>query len=179
MASELNYDALVRLVKSNKDITQAEAARRLGLSVGQIPMIKFCQAQVAVGVYSKIPGTAAAVKKARDSEGNRWELIAARTGKSVAAVKDLYPGDASSSYTGRGRNFNGVSSGSRKKTSSTSSARKTAATGSRKTASTGSRKTASTGTGRKKTASASSARKRGSVVRNRGGRPSARGANPS
>jgi hypothetical protein len=102
MASELDFDRLVKLLKRDGDIGQAEAARELGITIGQLGMVKFCQAQVEAGVYGKAPGTAASVKKLRDGEGNRWELIAARTGKSVAAVKELYPGDASKRLTGNG-----------------------------------------------------------------------------
>lgn len=113
MASELNYDKLVKLVKSDKDITQGQAAQKLGLSIGQVPMMKFCAAQVAAGTYQKAPATGPSIKKLRDSEGNRWELIAARTGLGVAAVKTKYEeagGNVSSSYTGRGRNFSGTAS---------------------------------------------------------------------
>src|SRR4051812_12728027 len=102
MASELNYDKLVKLVKGNNDITQAGAAEALGLSIGQVSMLKFCQAQGEAKVYDKAPSTNASIKKLRDSEGNRWELIAARTGLSVAAVKTKYEeggGNAAKSYT--------------------------------------------------------------------------------
>lgn len=105
MASELNYDKLVKLVKGDKDITQGQAAQKLGLSIGQVSMLKFCQAQVEAGKFQKAPATAASVKKLRDNEGNRWELIAARTGLSPAAVKAKYEeagGDAKA-YVGRGR----------------------------------------------------------------------------
>lgn len=105
MASELNYDKLVKLVKGDKGITQGQAAQKLGLSIGQVPMLKFNGAQVAAGVYQKAPATGPSIKKLRDSEGNRWELIAARTGLGVAAVKAKYEeagGDAKA-YVGRGR----------------------------------------------------------------------------
>src|SRR3954463_16322066 len=150
MASELDYDKLVKLVKSDNDITQGKAAERLGLSIGQIPMLKFCQAKVEAGAGSKAPGTEASIKKLR-ANGDRYEMIAAKTGKSVAAVKEVLGPNAG--YVGRGRNFNGASgSGTSRKGSSS----KTTSTGSRKTTSTGTsrKKTSSTGSARKKTASA-------------------------
>lgn len=168
MASELDYDKLVKLVKSDNDITQGKAAERLGLSIGQIPMLKFCLAKVEAGVVSKAPGTDASIKRLRQG-GARFELIAAQTGKSVAAVKAVLGDDAG--YVGRGRDHsNGASSGTSRKGSS-----KTTSTGSRKTTSTGTsrKKTSSTGTARKKTASA-----RGNVVRNTR-RSGGRATNPS
>lgn len=83
----LNYDKLVGFLKKNPDASQKAAADSQGLTIGQVSMLKFCEAKVEAGIVSKIPGTAASIKKARQ-DGDRWELIAARTGKSVAAVRD-------------------------------------------------------------------------------------------
>jgi hypothetical protein len=100
----INFDKLVKLVKGGA--TQSKAADALGVTVGQLGMMKFCQAQVAAGVYSKAPATGPSVKKLRDNEGNRWELIAARIGSTVGNVKNLYEdagGDLSKTYVGRGQ----------------------------------------------------------------------------
>lgn len=158
--AELNYDKLVKLVKGDKDITQSQAAQKLGLSIGQVSMLKFCQAQVEAGAYDKAPSTAASVKKLRDSEGNRWELIAARTGLSVAAVKGKYEeagGNAANSYTGRGRNH--AASGT---TSKRSTAKRSGAAASK--SGTAKRSGAKSGTAKRTTAKRSTA-KRGAVVR--------------
>jgi cyanate lyase len=118
MASELDYNKLVALVKKDNDITQAQAAVKLGLSVGQVSMLKFQQAKVEAGVLAKIPGTTKAIKEARDKKGLRWEAIAAATGLSPAGVKAKYEeggGNAADSYTGRGRNFAASGNGSARK----------------------------------------------------------------
>lgn len=124
--TSLDYDKLVKLVKQDNEITQGAAAQKLGLSIGQVSMLAFCQAKVEAGAATKAPGTPASIKKLRDNEGNRWELIAARTGLSVAAVKAKYEeagGDAKASYTGRGRDHAGNGNGNG--SSSSSSARRT------------------------------------------------------
>jgi hypothetical protein len=115
--AEVNFAKLVKLVKSGNN--QAEAARQLGVTTGQLSMLIFSQAQVEAGVWGKIPATAASVKKARDGDSNRWELIAARTGESVARVKALYKesgGDPNKSYTGRGAMPGGAKKSPGKKT---------------------------------------------------------------
>lgn len=110
--SSLDYDKLVKLVKQNNEITQGEAAQKLGIPIGQVSMLAFCQAKVEAGAVQKAPATQASVKKLR-GEGDRWELIAARTGLSVAAVKaHAENAGVLNTYTGRGRNFNGASGGS-------------------------------------------------------------------
>lgn len=86
MAS-FSMQKLVALLKK-KDIGHSEAARELGLTVGQISSLAFSQALVEAGRVSKAPSTDASVKKLR-ADGNRFELIAARTGKSVAEVKNI------------------------------------------------------------------------------------------
>jgi hypothetical protein len=98
----LNYSKLVQLAK--KGMGHSAAAKELGLTTGQISSLVFSQALVESGQVPKAPGTAASIRKLKDSEGNRWELIAARTGKSVAEVKELYEqggGDLSSHTRGR------------------------------------------------------------------------------
>jgi hypothetical protein len=106
MATELNYDKLVKDLKKDPDLTQSQAADNQGLTIGQVSMMKFCQAQVEAGIWDEIPATTKAVKAARN-EGNRWELIAARADVSRAKVIDLFGGQdaAKDSYVGKGRNF--------------------------------------------------------------------------
>lgn len=107
--AEVNEARLLKAVKGGA--THSEAADQLGLTLSQLPMIKYCRAQVEAKLFSTIPATAASVKKAR-KEGNRWELIAARAGISVAKTKDLFGGEdaAKADYIGRGRNFSGSKS---------------------------------------------------------------------
>jgi hypothetical protein len=96
-------DKLVKLVKSGIT-SHSAAAEELGVPVSAITSLMFSRALVDGGEYSEIAATSAAVKRARDVEQNRWELIAARTGESVGAVKELYGGDeAASSSTISGR----------------------------------------------------------------------------
>lgn len=111
----VNEAKLLKSAKAGK--THSQAAADQGLTIGQLPMIQFCRAQVESGQFGKIPATKASVQKAR-KEGNRWELIAARSGLSVAKVKDLFGGEdaAKKSYTGRGRNFSGSKSPAKNKT---------------------------------------------------------------
>jgi hypothetical protein len=118
----VNEAKLDKLVKGGK--SHSETAAGLGLTIGQLPMIQYTRAQVRTGQFSKIPATAASVKKARN-EGNRWELIAARADISVAKVKDLFGGEsaAQKSYTGRGRNFSGSKPSGKKAGSAANKAR--------------------------------------------------------
>jgi hypothetical protein len=111
--AEVSEAKLDKAVKSGK--SHSATADALGLTIGQLPMLTYHRSRVRVGLEKKAPATAQSVKKLRDSEGNRWELIAARTGQSVAAVKNLYPGDPADSYTGRGRNFSGNASSAKPK----------------------------------------------------------------
>lgn len=135
MAGSYDHDKVVKFIKANSEIKQSEVAQKLGITIGQVPMLSFNKAQVEAGVYSKAPGTEASVKRLRN-EGNRWELIAARTGLSVAAVKaHAESAGVLDSYTGRGRNHSGSTSGrkaSTKKTSAKSSTKKTSAKSSTK-----------------------------------------------
>jgi hypothetical protein len=108
----LNYDKLVKFLKTNDEATQKEAADNQGLTIGQLSMMTFCKAKLDAGVVDKIPGTGASIKKAR-AGGDRWELIAVRSGKGVAEVKSLYEeaGGDVTEYVGRGRNFGATPSG--------------------------------------------------------------------
>lgn len=112
------YDKLVTLLKKNGELTQQAAADKLGVSLGQVNMLAFCKAKVAAGVVSKAPATVQSVKKLRNQDGDRWEMIAARTGLSVAKVKDLFGGEdaAAKSSVGRGRPAGSKTSGSKTKT---------------------------------------------------------------
>lgn len=88
---------LAKDVKAGKN--QSECAKNLGVTPGQLGMLPFCKAQVAAGIFTKAPATEASFKKLREA-GNRWELIAARTGATVGAIKAAV-GDGT--YIGRGR----------------------------------------------------------------------------
>lgn len=162
MASELNFDKLVRDLRKNPDMTQSEAADSQGLSIGQVNMLRFCKAQVEAGIWDEIPATTKAVKAARN-EGNRWELIAARAGISRAKVIDLFGGEdaARDSYVGRGRNFNATESNSGSKSKSSGSSKKTS--------------------GRPSAGKTGTAKRGGRQVTRSTGRPSSRrgGGNPS
>lgn len=95
-------EKLVKLAKA--DYGHSAAAAELGVSVGQISSLAWSHALVEAGRYAKAPATTASVKKLRDVEENRWELIAARVGESVARVKELYGEEAAAaSSVKRGR----------------------------------------------------------------------------
>jgi hypothetical protein len=103
----VTHEKLVRLAKTG--IGHSEAAVELGVTVGQISSLAWSKALVEAGQYSEIADSAAAIKKARDVENNRWELIAARADISVAAVKELYGGEeaAADSVISRKKKDNG------------------------------------------------------------------------
>lgn len=105
--TDKKYDELVKLFKKEPELGQRAAADRLDVPVSDVGMLQFCNAQVDAGIWSEIGETAKAVKDARDKDGNRWEMIMARSGLSRAKVIELYGGEeeAKASYTGRGRNF--------------------------------------------------------------------------
>lgn len=134
--AEFSYEKLVKLLKGDPDLGQSEAARQMDITIGQLSMMKFCLAQVEAGVYSKAPGTATSVRKLRASEGNRWELIAARTGKTVKEVKELVPDLDGGKVAGNGNGESKTAKKSASKTKTTTtgrkqSGRKTAAAGKR------------------------------------------------
>jgi hypothetical protein len=125
------YDRLVKLLKQNDEISQAKAAEKLGVSLGQVNMLAFCKAKVEAGIVKKAPATAKSVKDLRRA-GDRWEMIAARTGLSVAKVRDLFGGEevARTSSVGRGRPPSGV----KRNTTRPSAGSKTKTAGSKKKA---------------------------------------------
>lgn len=145
--AEVTQDKIVKLLKGDNDLTQGKVAQKLGVTVGQVPMILFCKAQVEAGIFTKQPATPPSVVKLRNA-GNRWELIAARTNLGVAAVKAKFKegggGDPAKSYSGRGRNFNG--STAKKPAATGRQTGKKTPTGGRQT---GGRATAATGGGRR------------------------------
>lgn len=106
--ADFDYGRLVKALKANGELTQSAAAEKLGITAGQLNMLAFCKAKVEAGVVKKAPATPRSVRSLREKDTDRWEMIAARTGVSVAAAKELYReagGDPTNSYTGRGRNF--------------------------------------------------------------------------
>jgi hypothetical protein len=120
MASSVNFAQLVKLAKQG--MGHSEAARELGVTVGQISSLVFSKALVEAGQYDEVAKvTPSVVVRLKDDEGNRWELIAARTGKTVTEIKDLYVegggdlngGSRASAGSGRG---SGRMSGSKTKT---------------------------------------------------------------
>jgi hypothetical protein len=123
--AEFDYGRLVKALRTNGELTQGSAAEKLGITPGQLNMLQFCKAKVEAGVVKKAPATAKSVRNLRDRDSDRWEMIAARTGVSVATAKELYReagGDPAKSYTGRGRNFsNGPSKPKAKAKTSTAS----------------------------------------------------------
>jgi hypothetical protein len=99
--ADVDHNKLIKLVKQGAK--HSEAAEALGVTPTQLTMLVWCDAQVEAGVWDEIASTATAVKKAKDVDGNRWELIAARTGESVATVKELYGGEAAVAKYNAGR----------------------------------------------------------------------------
>lgn len=123
--ADFDQKKLVALVKKGK--THSECAEILGLTVGQLSMLKFCQAQVDAGEYDEVNATPKNVLRLRDKENYRWELIAAIIGEGVAKTKSLYAeagGDPATSYTGRGRNFANGDNGESKKSETKSTGRR-------------------------------------------------------
>jgi hypothetical protein len=89
------------LREAKKGIGHSEAANNLGVTVGQISSMAWSKALVEAGRFTKQPATAASVRKMRDGEDNRWELIAARIGETVTRAKELYgPGADSKRSSG-------------------------------------------------------------------------------
>src|SRR5215831_4706997 len=123
--ADIDQKKLVALVKKGK--THSECAEALGITVGQLSMLKFCQAQVEAGEYDEMTATPKNVLKLRDKENYRWELIAAIIDEGVAKTKSLYAdagGDPATSYTGRGRNFANGENGTTKKAETKSTGRR-------------------------------------------------------
>lgn len=154
MATEVNASKLVGLIKKGK--TLPEAANEMGQPVAIIGP-HYYRAEVEANPKLKFKATPTSVVRAHDVEGLRWDRIAARTGLSVSAVKEMYSekGDLKNAYTGRGRKGGSTPAAGRG-----SSSRKTAAA-SRKT---GTARKGGAGGSKKKTAAS---RKTGAVQRNR------------
>jgi hypothetical protein len=95
----VTHEKLVKLAKTG--IGHSEAAAELGVTVGQISSLAWSHALVEAGRFSQQPATTASVKKLRDVEENRWELIAARIGESVGHAKELYGEEAAAASTVR------------------------------------------------------------------------------
>jgi hypothetical protein len=117
--ANLSYDRLIKAVKTAPDASQSDYAKKLGITVGQLPMLILCKAKVDAGVAKKAPATPKSVRTLRDQQSERWEMVAARTGVSVTKAKDLYEqagGDPKNSYLGRGRNFGNGPSPKKKST---------------------------------------------------------------
>lgn len=99
MAKDISQSKVDALVK--KGLSQAKVAEKLGVTPGQLGMLRYGQGLVNTGKLKKAPATAASVKQLRDKQSLRWEYIAAMTGLSVAKVRELYGNKES--YIGRGR----------------------------------------------------------------------------
>jgi hypothetical protein len=99
----LDYGKLVKYVGKNPETSQRAAAEDQGLTIGQVSMLSFCKAKVDAGVEDTAPATGPSVKRLRDADV-RWEMIAAKTNKSVTEVKALFDGAGGvDKGTGRGR----------------------------------------------------------------------------
>lgn len=165
------YKKLVAELKKNPGNSERHYAEVSGIPQGQL-LPALMKAEVEADPSLKIKFTGPAIKAAREN-GVRWPRIAARTGKSVAEVKELFEShtgeSASTSYAGRGRKHDGTG---------------TAATGKRGTSGRRSSKTqaaAQSGTSGRRGAKTASA-KRGAASPKRGaGRRGTRAqaANPS
>jgi hypothetical protein len=107
--TDKQYKALVAELKKNPGNSERHYAEKTGIQQSQIGSVLY-KAEVEADPSLKIGKTAAAVAKARNN-GLRWPRIAAYSGLSVAKVKELYEEhtgeDASKSWTGRGRRFDG------------------------------------------------------------------------
>jgi len=99
MATDISQSKVDQLVK--KGLSQAKVAEKLGVTPGQLGMLRYGVALVNTGKLKKAPATAKSVKDLRDKQSLRWEFIAAMTGLSVAKVRELYGNKES--YIGRGR----------------------------------------------------------------------------
>jgi transposase len=119
---------VVKLIKDGMSIPKA--AQQLKVS-SSIMAGLFYKLEPVADPKLKFSGTAKQIASARES-GLRWERIAARTGKSVAECQKLFKEatgkDYKSSYTGRGRRFDG-SAPTAKKTAGNGASKKAAAKG--------------------------------------------------
>lgn len=107
--TDKQYKALVAELKKNPGNSERYYSEKCGIVQSQIGSVLY-KAEVEANPKLKIPATGASVEKARNS-GLRWPRIAAYAGISVAKAKELFEEHsgtpASSSWTGRGRRFDG------------------------------------------------------------------------
>jgi hypothetical protein len=97
----LENSKLVTLLKKNPDESETFYADKLNVAKTKIgPMIWFNEP--IANPKLKFTGNKANIVKARKA-GIRWERISARTGKSIAEVKEIGGKEAADVYTGRGR----------------------------------------------------------------------------
>lgn len=121
--------AVVKLIKEGVSIPKA--AQQLKVSSSIMAGLYYKLEPVA-DPKLKFSGTAKQIASARE-EGLRWERIAARTGKSVTECQNLFKEatgkDYKSSYSGRGRRFDGSAPAPKKAAANGkgSAAKKTAA----------------------------------------------------
>jgi hypothetical protein len=113
MATEINpatVSKLAKIVKANPGNSEKFYSDKSGIAMGQI-LRHLVLAELEADPSLKMPATGPAIKKAREA-GVRWPRIAARTGLSESAAKELFEShtglSARDSYTGRGRNFSGT-----------------------------------------------------------------------
>lgn len=114
MATEIDartVTKLANLVKKEPGNSERYYAEKSGIPMGQI-LRYLVRAELEADPSLKIPATAAAITKARDTDGLRWPRIAFRAGISESAAQELYEqkngnGSATKSYTGRGRKHDG------------------------------------------------------------------------
>jgi hypothetical protein len=130
-----DYNKLVSLLKKkgNEEMGHSAAASELGLTTGQISSMAFQQALVDSGRLDEQPRATNKQIRAMKDGGDRWEKIAAVTGKSVAAVKEAYE-DAGGDLASVTRSGGGSSNGVKVTTGRGKSKTKTAAKSKTKTA---------------------------------------------
>jgi hypothetical protein len=80
---------IVAAVKKEK-LGQSAVAKSLGVPLSAVPIAAYCRALVSAGWYETAPGTEASIKKLY-AGGDRFELVAARTGTTVAHVREVIP----------------------------------------------------------------------------------------
>jgi len=96
-------DAEMVAALKKRMLGHSELAKELDVPLSAIPSIRYCRALVAAGQYETVPATSAQAKKLYNNERNRWELIAARMGTTVAHVKQLYADGDGGTPRGPGR----------------------------------------------------------------------------
>jgi AraC-like DNA-binding protein len=137
--SDLKNERLIKLLKSDPDQPESFYSDKVGIDRNKVgPAIWFNEPLADPSL--KFKGTPTNIVKARE-QGLRWERIAARTGMSVSEVQKAFEEktgkEYKTSYTGRGRNFNGPGAkkaASKKATSKATSGRRAAKNGNAKKA---------------------------------------------